>query len=75
MIQDLLTDKKYLFATGANTELRAQRNLNRRAVLLNGALSSELAPEAKRYFLSVKRSCIICTLLFLLSALAAAYLI
>ena len=35
MIQDLLTDKKYLFASGANTELRAQRNLNRRAVLLN----------------------------------------
>ena len=35
MIQDLLTNKKYLFASGANTELRAQRNLNRRAVLLN----------------------------------------
>ena len=45
MIQDLLTDKKYLFASGANTELRAQRNLNRRAVLLNGALVGNVRTE------------------------------
>ena len=45
MIQDLLTDKKYLFASGANTELRAQRNLNRRAVLLNGDLVGNVRTE------------------------------
>ncbi len=45
MIQDLLTDKKYLFATGANTELRAQRNLTRRAVLLNGDLIGNVRTE------------------------------
>ena len=45
MIQDLLTDKKYLFASGANTELRAQRNLNRRAVLLNGSLVGNVRTE------------------------------
>ena len=45
MIQDLLTDKKYLFASGANSELRAQRNLNRRAVLLNGALVGNVRTE------------------------------
>ena len=45
MIQDLLTNKKYLFASGANTELRAQRNLNRRAVLLNGALVGNVRTE------------------------------
>lgn len=45
MIQDLLTDKKHLFAAGANTELRAQRNLNRRAVLLNGSLVGNVRTE------------------------------
>ena len=45
MIQDLLTNKKYLFASGANTELRAQRNLNRRAALLNGALVGNVRTE------------------------------
>ena len=45
MIQDLLTNKKYLFASGANTELRAQRNLNRRAVLLNGDLVGNVRME------------------------------
>ena len=45
MIQDLLTNKKYLFASGANTELRAQRNMNRRAVLLNGALVGNVRTE------------------------------
>ena len=45
MIQDLLTNKKYLFASGANTELRAQRNLNRRAVLLNGSLVGNVRTE------------------------------
>ena len=45
MIQDLLTNKKYLFASGANTDLRAQRNLNRRAVLLNGDLVGNVRTE------------------------------
>ena len=45
MIVDRLTDKKFLFASGANTELRAQRNLNRRAVLLNGDLVSNVRQE------------------------------
>ena len=45
MIQDLLTSKKYLFASGANTELRAQRNLNRAVVLLNGSLVNNVRAE------------------------------
>ncbi len=45
MIQNLLSDKKYLFASGANTELRAQRNLNRRAVLLKGDLVGNIRTE------------------------------
>ena len=45
MIQDLLTDKKYLFASGANTELRAQRNTNRRVILLNGNLVGNVQSE------------------------------
>jgi len=45
MIQDLLTDKKYLFAAGANTELRAQRNLNRSVVLLNGNLVNNVQTD------------------------------
>ena len=36
MLQDILTPKKVLFATGAHTELRGQNNRTRRAVLLNG---------------------------------------
>ena len=36
MLQDILTAKKALFATGAHTELRGQKNRNRRVVLLNG---------------------------------------
>ena len=36
MLQDILTDRKALFATGAHTELRGQLSRNRRAVLLNG---------------------------------------
>ena len=36
MLQDILSDKKALFATGAHTELRGQKSRNRRAVLLNG---------------------------------------
>ena len=47
MIQDLLTDKKYLFASGANSELRAQWNLNRRAVLLNGDLVGNVDREGR----------------------------
>ena len=36
MLQDILTARKGLFATGAHTELRGQKSRNRRAVLLNG---------------------------------------
>ena len=36
MLQDILTDRKALFASGAHTELRGQKNRNRRAILLNG---------------------------------------
>ena len=36
MLQDILTAKKALFATGAHTELRGQKSRNRRVVLLNG---------------------------------------
>ena len=36
MLQDILTARKALFATGAHTELRGQKSRNRRAVLLNG---------------------------------------
>ena len=36
MLQDFLTDRKALFASGAHTELRGQKNRNRRAILLNG---------------------------------------
>ena len=36
MLQDILTTKKSLFTTGAHTELRGQKNRNRRVVLLNG---------------------------------------
>ena len=36
MLQDILTGRKALFATGAHTELRGQNSRNRRAVLLNG---------------------------------------
>ena len=36
MLQDILTARKGLFATGAHTELRGQNSRNRRAVLLNG---------------------------------------
>ncbi len=45
MIQDLLTDKRHLFAEGVNTELRAQRNLSRQAVLLNGNLVGNTQTE------------------------------
>ena len=36
MLQDILTARKALFATGAHTELRGQNSRNRRAVLLKG---------------------------------------
>ena len=38
MLQDLVTSKKHLFAGGVNTELRAQRNLNRAVQFMNGNL-------------------------------------
>ncbi|MBR0081734.1 MAG: TldD/PmbA family protein [Clostridia bacterium] len=45
MIQDRLSDKKALFAARANTELRAQRNTRRVAVLLNGNLVNNVRTE------------------------------
>lgn len=36
MLQDILTQQKTLFDTGVHTELRGQKNRNRRVVLLNG---------------------------------------
>ena len=36
MLQDVLTARRALFATGAHTELRGQNSRNRRTVLLNG---------------------------------------
>ena len=45
MLQDILTDKKALFADGAHTELRAQNNRNRRAVLLNGDLMGNVRSD------------------------------
>ena len=36
MLQDLLNEQKSLFAPGVHTELRGQKNRNRRAVLLSG---------------------------------------
>ena len=36
MLQDILTPRKTLFATGAHTELRGQKSRSRGAVLLNG---------------------------------------
>lgn len=45
MIKDLVTDKKYLFASGANTELRAQLNRSRVAALVNGDLVNNVRSE------------------------------
>ena len=45
MLQDILTDKKALFADGAHTELRGQNNRTRRAVLLNGALMGNVRSD------------------------------
>ena len=45
MINDLVTDKKHLFADGANTELRAQFNRSRMATLLNGDLVNNVRTE------------------------------
>ena len=45
MLQDILTDKKALFADGAHTELRGQNNRNRRVVLLNGALMGNVRSD------------------------------
>ncbi len=45
MLQDILTDKKALFADGAHTELRGQNNRNRRAVLLNGDLMGNVRSD------------------------------
>ena len=45
MLQDLLNDKKHLFADGVHTELRGQKNRNRRAVLLNGDLMGNVRSD------------------------------
>ena len=45
MLQDILTDKKSLFADGVHTELRGQKNRTRRAVLLNGALMGNVRSD------------------------------
>ena len=45
MLQDILTDKKNLFADGAHTELRGQNNRTRRAVMLNGALMGNVRSD------------------------------
>ncbi|MBP5725773.1 MAG: TldD/PmbA family protein, partial [Clostridia bacterium] len=45
MLQDILTDKKSLFADGVHTELRGQKNRTRRAVLLNGALRGNVRSD------------------------------
>ncbi len=45
MLQNLLTDKKYLFADGVNTELRAQTNLTRGVSMLNGNLTGNVRNE------------------------------
>ena len=45
MLQDILTNKKGLFAAGAHTELRGQNNRNRRAVLLNGDVTSNVRSD------------------------------
>lgn len=45
MLNDIITDKKGLFAAGVNTELRAQRNLTRYVTLLNGNLIGNVRNE------------------------------
>ena len=45
MLQDILTDKKSLFADGVHTELRGQINRNRRIVLLNGDVVGNVRSE------------------------------
>ncbi|MCR5611584.1 MAG: TldD/PmbA family protein [Clostridiales bacterium] len=45
MINDLVTDKKHLFASGANTELRAQLNRSRQVALVNGDLVNNVRTE------------------------------
>ena len=45
MLHDLVTDQKYLFADGVNTELRAQRNLTRGVTIVNGNLVGNIRNE------------------------------
>lgn len=45
MLNDIITDKKVLFANGVNTELRAQKNLTRNVTLLNGNLVGNVRNE------------------------------
>lgn len=45
MLQDILTKKKALFDTGVHTELRGQKNRNRRVVLLNGDIMGNVRSD------------------------------
>ncbi len=45
MLQDILTKQKALFDTGVHTELRGQKNRNRRVVLLNGDIMGNVRSD------------------------------
>lgn len=45
MLEDIISSKKSLFATGVHTELRAQENRNRRVVMVNGNLMANNRSE------------------------------
>ncbi|MBE6636672.1 MAG: TldD/PmbA family protein [Ruminococcaceae bacterium] len=45
MLNDLVTEKKHLFADGVNTELRAQTNLTRGVSIVNGNLTGNIRNE------------------------------
>lgn len=45
MLQDILSERKKLFVPGTHTELRGQKNRNRRVVLLNGDVLSNVRSD------------------------------
>ena len=45
MLQDVLSGKKRLFETGTHTELRGQKNRNRRVILLNGDVTGNVRSD------------------------------
>ena len=45
MLHDILTARKVLFADSAHTELRGQKNRNRRVVLLNGDVAGNVRSD------------------------------